>query len=169
MISSSEARVDHIARAYSIRRSPSRSWRAAHSWKWLTEESPIPQYSPPFRTTGSQPWVRRPEKYVYAQNCVDGSILMVAVTPRLGIDIPLSSGSFDRPRNRVNTDSMKRKSVITRKKRGPPATGKGTLVGVRLQPNDLMAVDDWIARQDEAPTRPEAIRTLMRQSLRAKK
>ncbi|WP_339033759.1 hypothetical protein WHZ78_18375 [Bradyrhizobium symbiodeficiens] len=63
---------------------------------------------------------------------------------------------------------MKRQSVITRKKRGPPATGKGTLVGVRLQPDDLSAVDSWIAEQDKAPTRPEAIRTLMRQALKSK-
>ncbi|MCA1378874.1 MULTISPECIES: ribbon-helix-helix domain-containing protein [unclassified Bradyrhizobium] len=63
---------------------------------------------------------------------------------------------------------MKRQFVITRKKRGPPATGKGTLVGVRLQPDDLSAVDSWIAEQDEAATRPEAIRTLMRLALKAK-
>lgn len=63
---------------------------------------------------------------------------------------------------------MKRQPVITRKKRGPPATGKGTLVGVRLQPDDLSAVDNWIAEQDKASTRPEAIRTLMRQALKGK-
>lgn len=63
---------------------------------------------------------------------------------------------------------MKRQTVITQKKRGPPATGKGTLVGVRLQPDDLAAVDEWMAEQDAAPTRPEAIRTLVRQALKSR-
>jgi hypothetical protein len=63
---------------------------------------------------------------------------------------------------------MKRQTVITQKRRGPPATGKGTLVGVRLQPDDLEAVDSWIAKQDDAPTRPEAIRTLLRKALKPK-
>jgi hypothetical protein len=73
------------------------------------------------------------------------------------------------PDNRVNTDSMARQTVITQKKRGPPATGKGTLVGVRLQPDDLAAVDEWAAEQDGQPTRPEAIRTLLRQALKSTK
>lgn len=63
---------------------------------------------------------------------------------------------------------MKRQAVKIRKKRGPPATGKGAQIQVRLQPDDLSAVDNWIAEQDSAPTRPEAIRTLVRQALRAK-
>lgn len=63
---------------------------------------------------------------------------------------------------------MKRQTVITKKKRGPPATGKGTLVGVRLQPDDLTAVDDWMAKHDDALTRPEAIRTLMRRGLKGR-
>jgi hypothetical protein len=60
---------------------------------------------------------------------------------------------------------MKRQTVITKKKPGPPATGKGTLVGVRLQPEDLAAVDQWAAKQKEQPTRPEAIRALVRTGL----
>jgi hypothetical protein len=64
---------------------------------------------------------------------------------------------------------MKRQTVITKKKRGPPATGIGTLVGVRLQPDDLAAVDAWRAEQDDAPTRPEAVRKLIRKSLRSKR
>jgi hypothetical protein len=64
---------------------------------------------------------------------------------------------------------MKRQPVKLRKKRGPLATGKGTQIQVRLQPDDLSAVDNWIAEQDAAPTRPEAIRTLVRQALKAKK
>jgi hypothetical protein len=63
---------------------------------------------------------------------------------------------------------MKRQAVKIRKKRGPAPTGKGTQIQVRLQPDDLTAVDDWIAKQDDAPTRPEAIRTLVRQALKGK-
>ncbi|MBB4428003.1 hypothetical protein GGD66_006589 [Bradyrhizobium sp. CIR48] len=62
---------------------------------------------------------------------------------------------------------MKRLAVKIRKKRGPAPTGKGAQIQVRLQPDDLSAVDSWIAEQDKAPTRPEAIRTLMRRGLRA--
>jgi hypothetical protein len=56
---------------------------------------------------------------------------------------------------------MKRQTVITQKKqkkRGPPATGKGTLVGVRIHPPMLAALDKWLDRQNEVRTRPDAIR-----------
>jgi hypothetical protein len=56
---------------------------------------------------------------------------------------------------------MKRHTVITKKRRGPAPTGKGTLVGVRLQPDRLAAVDAWIARQNVPMTRPEAIRAML--------
>jgi hypothetical protein len=64
---------------------------------------------------------------------------------------------------------MKRQTVVPKKKRGPPATGKGTQIQVRLQPEDLSGVDAWREEQDDAPTRPEAIRTLMRIGLKAKR
>jgi hypothetical protein len=54
------------------------------------------------------------------------------------------------------------------KKRGPPATGKGTLIGVRLQPPELALLDDWIAEQEIPPSRPEAIRYHFKRSLAAK-
>jgi hypothetical protein len=63
---------------------------------------------------------------------------------------------------------MKRQTVITKKRRGPAPTGKGTLVGVRLQPDDLSELDDWISEQDESFTRPEAIRRLVELGLKAK-
>jgi hypothetical protein len=48
-----------------------------------------------------------------------------------------------------------------RKKRiGRPPVG-ATLVGVRLPPLDLAALDRWIARQPEPMTRPEALRAMM--------
>jgi hypothetical protein len=56
---------------------------------------------------------------------------------------------------------MKRQTVITKKRRGPAPTGKGTLVGVRLQPDRLAAVDAWITKQDAPMTRPEAIRAML--------
>ena len=56
---------------------------------------------------------------------------------------------------------MKRKTGITKKRRGPAPTGKGTLVGVRLQPDRLAAVDAWIAKQNATMTRPEAIRAML--------
>jgi hypothetical protein len=38
---------------------------------------------------------------------------------------------------------------------------KGTLIGVRLQPSQLRALDAWIDKQDATLTRPEAIRAMM--------
>jgi hypothetical protein len=57
---------------------------------------------------------------------------------------------------------MKRQTVITKKRRGPAPTGKGTLIGVRLQPNQLKALDKWSAGK---LTRPEAIRQLVEAAL----
>ena len=56
---------------------------------------------------------------------------------------------------------MAEQTVITKKRRGPAPTGKGTLIGVRLQPSQLDALDTWIAKQDAPLTRPEAIRAMM--------
>ncbi|MDF2809313.1 MAG: hypothetical protein K0S56_344 [Microvirga sp.] len=36
----------------------------------------------------------------------------------------------------------------------------GTLVGVRLQADDLTTLDGWRRQQDDLPSRPEAIRRL---------
>jgi hypothetical protein len=60
---------------------------------------------------------------------------------------------------------MARHTVIPQKKRGPPATGKGTPIMVRIQPKALAALDGWIERQDDAPSRPEAIRRILGRSL----
>ncbi len=59
--------------------------------------------------------------------------------------------------------SMKRQSRP--KKRGPPATGKGEPILVRVQPAQLAGLDAWIARQDAQLSRPEAIRRLLEQAL----
>jgi hypothetical protein len=44
----------------------------------------------------------------------------------------------------------------------------GTLVGVRLQPAQLAALDAWIDKQKEPYTRPEAIRAILAGALKAK-
>jgi hypothetical protein len=56
-------------------------------------------------------------------------------------------------------------NVKNARRRGPLPTGKGTLVGVRLQPADLKALDLWIQRNGKHQTRPEAIRKLVSTAL----
>jgi hypothetical protein len=63
---------------------------------------------------------------------------------------------------------MKRQTVLAKKRRGPAPTGKGTHVGVRLQPDKLAALDAWASAQDDKPGRPEAMRRLMELGLKAK-
>jgi hypothetical protein len=47
------------------------------------------------------------------------------------------------------------------------AAQKGTLIGVRLQPDQLAKLDAWIGQLPDAHTRPEAIRRLMEIGLAA--
>jgi hypothetical protein len=42
------------------------------------------------------------------------------------------------------------------------------LVGVRLQPDMIIAVDDWAAKREPLVTRPEAIRGILKIGLKAK-
>jgi hypothetical protein len=63
---------------------------------------------------------------------------------------------------------MPRQSVISRKKRGPPPTGKGAPILVRVQPALLSKLDEWISNSDSSLTRPEAIRRLIEIALAAK-
>jgi len=61
---------------------------------------------------------------------------------------------------------MPRQSVISKKKRGPPATGQGTPIVVRIHAAGLAAIDAWIEKQPEPkPSRPEAIRRLVEVAL----
>jgi hypothetical protein len=60
---------------------------------------------------------------------------------------------------------MAKQTVITKKRRGPAPTGKGTLVGVRLQPPQLDALDKWIGRQPDAMTRPDALRAMLQMTV----
>jgi hypothetical protein len=49
------------------------------------------------------------------------------------------------------------------KRKRPPQTGQ--LIGVRLQPDQLAALDTWIDRQSDRPSRPEAVRRIMAKEL----
>lgn len=51
-----------------------------------------------------------------------------------------------------------------RKSRGRPAVG-ATPVNVRFPPDELAQLDAWIARQDDKPSRPEAVRRLVEAAL----
>jgi len=52
------------------------------------------------------------------------------------------------------------------KKRGRPAIGQGTPVQIRLQPDQLAALDAWIAERDAKLGRPEAIRLILKEKLK---
>jgi hypothetical protein len=60
---------------------------------------------------------------------------------------------------------MTGQETLITKKRGPKPTGQGTLIGVRLQPEQLAAVDTWREAQDGVPSRPEAVRRLIDKGL----
>lgn len=55
-------------------------------------------------------------------------------------------------------------TVTLQKRRGPPPTGKGTPVVVRMQPHQLAAIDAW-AVENGALTRPDAVRRLVSKGL----
>lgn len=56
------------------------------------------------------------------------------------------------------------KNLISKKIRGRPRTGIGHLIAVRFAPELLAKIDDWIRSQpDPKPSRPEAIRALIRE------
>jgi hypothetical protein len=57
---------------------------------------------------------------------------------------------------------MRKTSVVPKKKRGPPPTGKGIQVGERWHPSEIAAIDAWIASSaDKKLTRAHAIRRLV--------
>jgi metal-responsive CopG/Arc/MetJ family transcriptional regulator len=55
--------------------------------------------------------------------------------------------------------------VVPKKRGRPKTTGRGTLVGIRLHAPTLAAIDEWASRQDDEPSRPEAIRRMIEQAL----
>jgi Ribbon-helix-helix protein, copG family len=54
------------------------------------------------------------------------------------------------------------------KKRGRPATGNAPSRTFRLTDEFIAALDAWAAKQDDAPTRSEAIRRLVELGLKKK-
>src|ERR1700722_18799690 len=61
---------------------------------------------------------------------------------------------------------MDTSTPVPKKKRGPPATGWGHQISVRLHSPEMARIDAWIAAQrDPRPTRPEAIRRLLAEAL----
>ena len=63
---------------------------------------------------------------------------------------------------------MTKQTVLAKKRRGPVPTGKGEQVVVRWQPGPLAALDAWVAKQKDEPTRAEAIRRLVELGLTVK-
>jgi hypothetical protein len=53
------------------------------------------------------------------------------------------------------------------KRRGPAPTGKGHTVGVRIHPPLMAALDAFRKEHDAHPSRPEAIRLILADSLTA--
>jgi hypothetical protein len=52
--------------------------------------------------------------------------------------------------------------VVAKKRRGPAPTGQGIQIGERWHPNELAAIDTWIASStDPAITRAHAVRRLV--------
>ena len=51
--------------------------------------------------------------------------------------------------------------TIKKRRYGPLPTGKGVPVLVRLQPDMVAMVDEWIAVQPKPVSRPEAIRQML--------
>ncbi len=60
---------------------------------------------------------------------------------------------------------MRRQSLAPKKKRGPPPTGQGVQIQVRIQPDQVAELDRWIAAQTNQPSRPEAIRRIVERAL----
>jgi hypothetical protein len=57
---------------------------------------------------------------------------------------------------------------VTKKSRGrPKTTGPGTQIGMRWQADELAAIDAWRRKQDDLPSRTDAIRRLVELGLEA--
>jgi hypothetical protein len=63
---------------------------------------------------------------------------------------------------------MAKTTLVTKKKRGPPATGHGLQIGERWHPPEIAAIDAWIKSQGGNLTRGRAIRRLVEIGLKSK-
>jgi hypothetical protein len=71
--------------------------------------------------------------------------------------------NFPSARYCASTVNMtEQETLLAQKRRGPPPTGKGTQVVVRLQPDDLELLDLWIEANVPDASRPEAMRRILR-------
>lgn len=61
---------------------------------------------------------------------------------------------------------MSKQETLQPRKRGPAPTGKGLPVQVRMQPDQLAALDAWRERQPDQPSRPEAVRRIVAKALK---
>jgi hypothetical protein len=62
----------------------------------------------------------------------------------------------------------KSNQVVPKKGRGRPATGRDPVTAIRLSRELRATVDKWAAKQDDTPSRSEAIRRLVELGLKAK-
>jgi hypothetical protein len=62
----------------------------------------------------------------------------------------------------------KSNTVVPKKKRGRPPTGRDPVTAIRLSADLRETVDKWAAKQDDQPGRSEAIRRLVELGLKAK-
>jgi hypothetical protein len=63
---------------------------------------------------------------------------------------------------------LKSRMVVPKPKGGRPATGRDPVTAIRLSKEFRDAVDNWAAKQDDKPSRSEAIRRLVEIGLKAK-
>ena len=57
----------------------------------------------------------------------------------------------------------RQEKVLEKKRKGRPAIGKGVQLNAMIRPEQAEALDAWIAAQpDPKPSRPEAIRQLIK-------
>jgi hypothetical protein len=60
---------------------------------------------------------------------------------------------------------MAKSIPVLQKKRGRPATGQDPLLNFRAPPALVERVDNWAAKQQDTPSRSEAIRRLIEKAL----
>ena len=56
---------------------------------------------------------------------------------------------------------VKSNKVVPKKRRGRPATGRDPVTAIRLSKALRQTVDKWAEKQDDRPSRSEAIRRLV--------
>lgn len=62
---------------------------------------------------------------------------------------------------------MVKSNIVNTKSRGrPKTTGTGSLIGTRWHAAELAAIDEWREKQDDKPSRNQAIRRLVEVGLK---